>query len=107
MCEGTSLKRVLDTRWSAHYDSTCAIIGNYKHIIAALSTIVNGDKMFGKEQGRIKAGADGAAAPGPPTKIGLSITTYYKQLSDFFINQLFYFKVEYELPIFIGLIYPV
>ena len=58
-------------------------------------------------QGRIKAGADGAAAPGPPTKIGLSITTYYEQLSDFFINQLFYFKVEYELPIFIGLIYPV
>ena len=55
-------------------------------------------------QGRIKAGA---AAPGPPTKIGLSITTYYEQLSDFFINQLFYFKVEYELPIFIGLIYPV
>ena len=59
------------------------------------------------QQGRIKAGADGAAAPGPPTKIGLSITTYYEQLSDFFINQLFYFKVEYELPIFIGLIYPV
>ena len=58
-------------------------------------------------QGRIKAGADGAAAPGPPTKIGLSITTYYEQLSDFFINQLLYFKVEYELPIFIGLIYPV
>ena len=58
-------------------------------------------------QGRIKAGADGAAAPGPPTKIGLLITTYYEQLSDFFINQLFYFKVEYELPIFIGLIYPV
>ena len=58
-------------------------------------------------QGRIKAGADGAAAPGPPTKIGLSITTYYEQLSDFFINQLFYFKVEYKLPIFIGLIYPV
>ena len=58
-------------------------------------------------QGRIKAGADGAAAPGPPTKIGLSITTYYEQLSDFFIYQLFYFKVEYELPIFIGLIYPV
>ena len=58
-------------------------------------------------QGRIKAGADGAAAPGPPTKIGLSITTYYEQLSDFFINQLFYFEVEYELPIFIGLIYPV
>ena len=58
-------------------------------------------------QGRIKAGADGAAAPGPPTKIGLSITTYYEQLSGFFINQLFYFKVEYELPIFIGLIYPI
>ena len=60
-----------------------------------------------ESQGRIKAGADGAAAPGPPTKIGLSITTYYEQLSDFFINQLFYFKVEYELPIFIGLIYPI
>ena len=49
MCEGTSFKRVFDTRWSAHYDSTCAIIGNYKHIIATLSTIVDGDRMFETE----------------------------------------------------------
>ena len=49
MYEGTTLKRVLDTRWSAHCDSTCAITGNYKHIIAALSTIVNGDRRFETE----------------------------------------------------------
>ena len=49
MHEGTSLKRVFVTRWSAHYDSTCAIIGYYKHIIATLSTIVNGDRMFETE----------------------------------------------------------
>ena len=49
MYDETSLKRVLDTRWSAHYDSACAIIGHYKHIIAAQSTIVNGDRMFETE----------------------------------------------------------
>ena len=40
-------------------------------------------------------------------KIGFSITTYYEQLSEFLINQLFCFKVEYELPTFyyIGLTY--
>ena len=36
---------MLDARWSAHYDFTCAIIGKYKHITAALSTIVNGARM--------------------------------------------------------------
>ena len=54
------------------------------------------------DQGRIKAGADGVAAPGPTKKIGPSIATYYEQLSDFyhfFINQPFYFKVKYDLPI--------
>ena len=80
-------------------------IANRLNVLHALTSVDQWKRIPG--QGRIKAGADGAAAPGPPTKIGLSITTYYEQLSDFFINQLFYFKVEYELPIFIGLIYPV
>ena len=49
-----------------------------------LVTAVQLKKFCCCSQGRIRAGADGAAAPGPPTKIGLSITTYYEQLSDFF-----------------------
>ena len=39
--------------------------------------------------------------PRPIEKTDPSITTYYEQLSDFFIDQLFYFQVEYELPAFI------
>ena len=41
MYEGKSLKRVLDTRWSGHYDPTCAVIDNDPDISNALTLIVN------------------------------------------------------------------
>lgn len=41
---GTSLKRVLDTRWSGHYDSTVAVVDNFSDILSALDEISQNQK---------------------------------------------------------------
>ena len=40
--KGARLKRVLDTRWLAHYHATCTVVKNFNEIVKALSSIVSG-----------------------------------------------------------------
>lgn len=41
--KGHALKRVLDTRWSGHYDATVAVVDNFDAILCALQEISDND----------------------------------------------------------------
>lgn len=47
--EGHSLKRVIDTRWSGHYDSFAAIVANYCEVIDCLQAISDAVGTFDGE----------------------------------------------------------
>lgn len=48
--EGTNLKRVLDTRWSGHFDATVTILKNYSEVIHALNAVVISKKISTEEK---------------------------------------------------------
>ena len=47
--KGKSLKRVIDTRWSGHYYSTCTVLDNFGEIIEALDAIIAPKSEFDGE----------------------------------------------------------
>lgn len=49
MYEGRSLKKVIDTRWSGHYDSVTAIVANYTEVIDCIQAISHSMGTFDGE----------------------------------------------------------
>lgn len=47
---GTALKRLIETRWSGHYDSTNHVNQNYKDLIHALRLASNNKKLKSEER---------------------------------------------------------
>ena len=56
---GKALKRVLDTRWSGHYDSTVAVVENYPLILEALEEICGNQPTSMRFDAETKATAIG------------------------------------------------
>lgn len=54
--DGTSLKRVIATRWSGHYDSTVAVVKNYSEILAAVDLVSKSHGEFDAEDVAIATG---------------------------------------------------
>ena len=54
--DGTSLKRVIATRWSGHYDSTLAVVKNCSKILAAVDLVSKSHGEFDAEDVAIATG---------------------------------------------------